>query len=84
MFWKQAIDTASSKGMAQNASAKQAIKKDWVKNPAFSVFIIQGVSAVVEYLNQENRAALLPISINRESGPCHFSGSDTHVVLIEL
>lgn len=75
MFWKQAPDTASSKEMAQNASANQAIKKEWVKNATFSVFIIQGVLAVVEYLSQGNRAALLPVSCNRAlTGPCHFSG----------
>jgi len=69
MFGKQAIDTSSSKGETQNASAKQAIRKEWVKNPTFSVFIIQRVSAVVEYLRQGYRAPLLPVSTNRKSGP---------------
>lgn len=32
MFWKQAIDTASRKGMAQMVQEKQAIKKEWVRN----------------------------------------------------
>lgn len=72
--------------MAQNASAKQTIKKEWVKNPTFCVFIIQGISAVTEYLNQGNRDALLQCQfpLTDRLVLAFFLGSDTHVVLIEL
>lgn len=63
----------SSKGMAQDTSAKQTIKEKWLRSPAFSVFIIQLLWSRISLSSEQSHIAL-----------CHFPLTKSMVLAVYL